>query len=206
MLCSSSVLHGVHGASVYCSSWCWIRIWLEIWLLCWCVGHAQAKATLDIQCSGLIQSKEKRGFPDWQLYFDSFFGRSSFSNSLCTKDQLLLGRAGVCLSGTSRLWTLLLRIAREDTTASQHQGLRLLNQMVCLLGTLGGGFRGAGFRVVFLLECMLIWSVLSDCNEIMEDVVNVRTKLQCENAKLIARPFLAPWGRKKKQDSGSNKN
>lgn len=155
---------------------------------------------------GWFNLKKKRGFPDWQLYFDSFFGRSSFSNSLCTKDQLLLGRAGVCLSGTSRLWTLLLRIAREDTTASQHQGLRLLNQMVCLLGTLGGGFRGAGFRVVFLLECMLIWSVLSDCDEIMEDVVNVRTKLQCENAKLIARPFLAPWGRKKKQDSGSNKN
>lgn len=118
MLCSSFVLHGVHGASVYCSGWCWIRIWLEIWLLCWCVGTA--KANLDIQFSGLIQSK------------------SSFSNSLvCTKDQLLLGRAGVRLSGTSRLWTLLLRIAREDTTASQHQGLRLLNQVVCLLGTLG---------------------------------------------------------------------
>ena len=120
---------------------------------------------------GWFNLKKKRCFPDWQLYFDSFFGRSSFSNSLCTKDQLLLGRAGVWLSGTSRLWTLLLRIAREDTTASQHQGLRLLNQMVCLLGTLGGGFRGqpcwgeqARFRVVFLLECMLIWSVLSNKN------------------------------------------
>ena len=168
MLCSSFALHGVHGASVNCSGWCWIRIWLEIWLLCWCVGTA--KANLDIQFSGLIQSK------------------SSFSNSLvCTKDQLLLGRAGVRLF----FW----HFSALNYVAADCQGRHHSIPASRFTAAQPGGvsswdarcFRGQPwesklvFWVVFLLECMLIWSVLSDCDEII-----VRTKLQCENAKLIA--------------------